>query len=75
MHLKKLFKAPRKTLVKACFPVMLSLSIIALAFFGGGSTAFAAGGLTLSTSYTGITVKPGEEIWMIYTADILPGKG
>lgn len=42
----------------------LSLVILALLVFAwtGGNQAFAANGLTLSTSYPGLTVKPGETV-------------
>lgn len=50
-----------KTLWKKIFSSFLSLTIIALTL-GGTGTAFAAGGLTLSTAYPGITVKPGETV-------------
>lgn len=42
----------------------LLLAILALLVFAwtGGNQAFAANGLTLSTSYPGLTVKPGETV-------------
>jgi len=45
---------------KRIVPSLLALTIIAVSL-GGGRSAFAAG-LTLSTAYPGITVKPGETV-------------
>jgi len=61
MQLKNLFQLPKKKLLKAFF-VLLSSGIIALSPIGLGSKVYAIGGLTLSTPYTGLTVKPGETV-------------
>lgn len=47
---------------KTFFSIMLFFGIIALTLYGAVGTVHAAGGLTLSTSYPGITVKPGEAV-------------
>lgn len=62
MYLKNLFKALKQPLGKIFFSTLLSFGIIALTLSGDSSIVYATGGLTLSTSYSGITVKPGETV-------------
>lgn len=51
----------KKTLWKL-LTCCLSLAIITLTLGGGVSQVYAVGGLTLSTAYPGLTVRPGETV-------------
>lgn len=51
-----------KSLRKKLLVSIFSLTIILLTLVGNGGFAHAVGGLTLSTAYPGLTVKPGETV-------------
>ena len=50
----------RRALLRVLFVCALAL-VLALAPFAGYRSAYAEGGLTLSTTYPGVTVSPGQE--------------
>jgi len=69
---KKHFK---KSLIKLSICLLLALVPTLFSFPGTGVTALAAGGLNISTSYTGITAKAGETLNFSIKVDNSSGAG